>query len=101
MKITITPGNGITNRKLLLVTNKYFNKTSPRKKKVIPLEKYGMVVSIQYLRVSFSIYDETKNYQNVIEQYLEFLFAGKSIGITMPISCQWDIKIPKVNIFQL
>lgn len=102
MKISVTSGNGISNRKLLLATNRYFNVGKPKETKhVIPLEMYGMVVYVQPYRVSFDIYNHAKNYREAIEKYLDFLFVGKTIGVSMPTECEWKMDLPKVNIFQL
>ena len=102
MKISITSGGGISNRKLFAATNRYFNNGMARPKRhVIPVELYGMVVHIQPYRVSFSVYNENRNYKEAIEKYIEFIFSGKTIGITMSDECTWKPEISKVNIFQM
>lgn len=102
MRISVTSGKGISNRKLLWETNRFFNKGDPhRRKRVIPVEKYGMVVYIKPYKVSFDIYNEKKNYQDTLKEYLEFLFIGKTIGISTPVGYEHTIDTKKVNIFQL
>ena len=102
MKISVTSGRGISNRKLFLATNRYFNDGIPQMNKhVIPVEMYGMVVHIQPYEVSFNVYNENRNYKEAIEKYIDFIFSGKTIGITMSEECAWKPKTSKVNIFQM
>ena len=102
MKISVASGKGISNRRLLLATNSYFNNDGSRRiKHVIPVEEYGMIVQVQPYRVSFNVYNRTKNYEEIIEKYLTSVFEGKTIGILMPADCKLTTKVPKVNICQL
>lgn len=102
MRISITSGKGVSNFKLFWETNSFFNKLAPSTKcSVIPVESHGMVVTIQAYKVSFNIYDDRKDYEELIKKYLEILFFNKTVGIHTSSDYEWKIKVPNVNIYNL
>lgn len=100
MIISVTPGRGISNRKILVETNKYFGVKDSfgYNKRIIPIQEEGMVVSISPYNILFDIFDKEKNRSDTIKNFLEYIFKGKTIGISLTHECEWIYALDNVNI---
>lgn len=100
MKISVTSGRGISNRKILIETNKYFGGGNflGFYQRVIPIANEGFVVIIYPYNVIFNIFNKEKCQQETIKNFLEYVFRGKTIGISINQKCDWIDQLENVNI---